>query len=413
MTYPTRGASSPSPAPPLRDSFTWAIYALVLTSAILQGGVGGMLPFIAADFDMNHTVESLHITAMGVAGLVVGLLAERIRRRVGRHAMLVGAAVLGILAAVLLASSPSPVWSITALGLAGISMSTILIVGQSHLVARYGRKAPRMIGEVNLAYSLGAVLATFGLPVLVAAVLGWRTLPLIQSVALLLVIPLLVRGRQGREAKPQSGPQAVVSHALRRPRMAFVAMSLSVAVEWSYLFWLATHLVSVGGLPRITAATATAVMWTAILVVRALGSRLLAHYGGGPVLTGSLLLTFVAAVVLQRADTVPLAMLAAVLAGAAVANLYPASISLVVSGFPHSADHAVARTTLLSSSTTILFPLLLGRLADTEGLDVAFWLVPVVSLLALVAVRLAGPLRPTSTLPASSGHAPLPEGELT
>lgn len=411
MTYPNRGAPSPSPSPPLRDAFTWAIYALVLTSAILQGGVGGMLPFIAADFEMNHTVESLHITAMGVSGLVVGLLAERIRRRVGRHAMLVGAAVLGIVAAVLLVSARSPVWSIPALGLAGTSMSTILIVGQSHLVARYGRKAPRMIGEVNLAYSLGAVLATFGLPVLVAAVLGWRTLPLIQSVALLLVIPLLVRGRQGLDVKPQSVPQAVVSHALRRPRMAFLAMSLSVAVEWSYLFWLATHLVSVGGLPRITAATATAVMWSAILVVRALGSRLLAHFGGGPVLTGSLLLTFAAAVVLQRADTVPLAMLAAVLAGAAVANLYPASISLVVSGFPLRADHAVARTTLLSSSTTILFPLLLGRLADTEGLDVAFWLVPVVSLLALAAVRLAGPLRPTSILPAPSGHAPHSEGE--
>ena len=412
MTDSSSGAPSPQPALALRGSFTWALYALVLSSAILQGGVGGMLPFIAADFEMNHRVESLHITAMGISGLVMGFLAERIRRRVGRHAMLVGAAVLGVCAAILLASARSPVWSIPALGLAGISMTTILIVGQSHLVARYGRKAPRMIGEVNLAYSLGAVLATFGLPVLVSAVLGWRTLPLIQSVALLLVIPLLVRGRHGANARPPSDRPVDALHALRRPRMAFVAMSLSIAVEWSFLFWSATHLVSVGGLPAITAATATAVMWSAILVARALGSRLLAHFGGGPVLTSSLLLTFAAAVVLQRADTVPLAMLAAVLAGAAAANLYPASISLVVSGFPQRADHAVARATLLTSSTTIFFPLLLGWLADTKGLDVAFWLVPVTALLALGAVRLAGPPRPTPTLPAPTGNARLPKGEL-
>lgn len=383
-----------------------------MTSAILQGGVGGMLPFMAVDFGMSHTVESLHITAMASGGLVMGLLAERIRIRVGRHAMLVGAAVLGIVAAIMLASARSPAWSIPALALAGISMSTVLIVGQSHLVARYGRTAPRMIGEVNLAFSVGAVLATFGLPVLVAAVLGWRTLPLIQSVALLLVIPMLLRGRHGREAGPAPGVRVVGSPELRRPRVAYLAMALSVAVEWSFVFWLATHLVSVGGLAPVTAATATAVMWSSILVFRAVGSRLLASFGGAPVLTGSLLVSIVAAAVLQQADTVPIAMAAAVLAGAAVGNIYPASISLVVSGFPHRADHAVARTTLLSSSTTILFPLLLGWLADTAGLDVAFWLVPVAAVLALGAVRLAGPLRPTLKLPAVSGRLSLPEGEL-
>lgn len=406
-----RGPSSSQTNPP-RESFTWALYALVLTCAILQAGVGGMLPFIAADFSMSHTVQSLHITAMGSGGFIMGLLAERIRRRIGRHAMLIGAALFSVVAAALLAGARSPAWSISALALAGISVTTKLIVGQAHLVARYGGAAPRMIGEVNLAYSIGAVLATFGLPVLVSAILGWRMLPLIQAVALLLVLPMLLRGRHGVDAGPPEASRVVILQVLRRPRMAYLAMCLSVAVEWSFLFWLATNLVSVGGLPAITAATATAVMWATILVLRAIGSRLLASFGGGPVLTGSLIVTIAAAVVLQQAETVPRAMAAAVLAGAAIANLYPASIALVVSGFPHRTDHAMARTTLLSSSTLILFPLLLGWLADTEGLDVAFWLVPAAALLALAAVRLAGSSRPTLTLPASSGLASLNKGEI-
>ena len=138
---------------------------------------------------------------------------------------------------------------------------------------------------------------------------------------------------------------------LRRPPLAYLAMSLSVAVEWFFLFWLAIHLVSVGGLPAIAAATATAVMWCIVLGFRAIGSRLLASLG------------------------------------------------------------AVARTALLSSSTTILFPLVLGTLADSEGLHLAFWLIPVASLLALGAVRLAGPLGPVRILLAPSGHTPHPEGE--
>lgn len=95
MNYPIRSARTPRAAPPLRDSFTWAPYTLILTSAILQGGVGGMLPFLTADFGMSHTLKSPHITAMASGGL-------------------------GIVAALMLASASSPAWSIPALALAGI-----------------------------------------------------------------------------------------------------------------------------------------------------------------------------------------------------------------------------------------------------------------------------------------------------
>ncbi len=380
--------------PVRRDGLTWALFALIATLAVLQAGVGGLLPFLQAEFDMSHTVESLHITALGVGGLTAGLVAERVRRRVGREAMLLGIAVLAVVAAGLLAAARGPVWSIVALVLVGFTVGGALIVGQSLLVARSGSAAPRMIGEYNLAYSVGAVAALFGLPVLTAAVTGWRTLPLAQGLVLAaLVVPWLVKVRRDAVVDPVvSEGGRTGGWTLDRPGVSLVAMCLCVAVEWSFLFWLATHLVAVGGHTPQTAALVTAVMWGVILAARVLGTRLLPRRGGAGVLTGSLLLALLAAVVLSQAQTVWLAVVAAVLAGAAAANLYPASVAFVVSGAPPGrADAVVARATLLSSGTSIVFPLLLGRLADAVGLSMAFWAVPVTALCALAAVRLAGP----------------------
>src|SRR5690606_27658441 len=182
---------------------------------------------------------------------------------------------------------------------------------------------------------------------------------------------------------------------LARPGVGRPARCLCVAVEWSFLFWLARHLVSVSGHTPEMAALVTGVMWALVLVGRWAGAALLPRHGGARVLTGSLGLALVAALVLGQAQHVGVAVVAAVLAGAAAANLYPASVALVVSGAPRRADGVVARATLLSSGTSILFPLALGWLADAWGLSMAFWVVPATTLLALVAVRLAGP-RPTA-----------------
>lgn len=378
-----------------RDGLAWALYALIAALAVLQGGVGGLLPFLQAEFGMSHSAEAAHITALGVGGLLAGLVAERVRRRVGRARMLLGVAALAGTGSVLLALARGPVWSVLALTVVGAAVGGALIVGQSLLVARSGAAAPRMIGEFNLSYAAGAVVAMVALPVL--AGIAWRLLPAVQGLLVLLVVLPWLAAVRGRAAgvpdvdEPRDGG----AWTLARPGVGLTAMCLCVAVEWSFLFWLATHLVSVSGHTPEMAALVTGVMWALVLVGRWAGAALLPRHGGARVLTGSLGLALVAALVLGQAQHVGVAVAAAVLAGAAAANLYPASVALVVSGAPRRADGVVARATLLSSGTSILFPLALGWLADAWGLSMAFWVVPATTLLALVAVRLAGP-RPTA-----------------
>lgn len=365
---------------------------LVLVSALLQGSLGGLMPFLQADIPMSHTIGSLHITALAVGGLLAATVAERVRRRHGRMPILIGAAVLGAMGAALISTAQTAVMSVGALVLVGFAMSSTLIAGQALLVALHGRHGAQMIGELNVAYSIGAVAAAAALPVVAATALGWRGFPAVQAALLLVVVaPLLLRGRAAMDADSTGAAGRQAATALRRPRAAYAAMCLSVAVEWSFIFWTATHLVDVGGFSAPTAAGAASVMWAAIVAGRVLGSRLLGVLGAPPVLVASLLVGLAAAAVLTFATTPFLAVLAAGLGGLAAANLYPASIALVVSGFPHRPDAAVARASLLTSATSIAFPLTLGALADVAGLQLAFMAVPVTALLALGAIRIAGP----------------------
>lgn len=375
-----------------RDAQTWACYALILAMAVLQGGLGGLLPFIRAEFGFSHTVLSLHITAMAVGGLIASLITDRIRRRVGRLAVLLATAVLASLGALLLVTGRSPFWTVPAVVLIGMSVVGALIVAQALVVEKYGPLSSGLIGELNLGYAIGAVLALFGLPWLTASILGWRTLPLLPA-ALLLVVVLPWLWRTGRPTpQPVAGDSgtSVSRWVLGRPRLAFVAMALCVAVEWSFLYWLATYLVDATGHTPEAAAQSTAVMWIAVLVGRAAGTLLLPRYGAAHVLTGSLLVALLTSGVLWYAQDGAMALVAAVLAGIAAANLYPGGIALVVSGFGERPDSAVAQAMLWAGAVGIGFPLSLGVAADAVGLSSAFWAVPLVAVLALLFVRLTG-----------------------
>lgn len=385
-----------------RDRLTWGLYLLIGALAVLQAGVGGLLPYLQAELGLTHTLGAAHVTALSAGGLLAGLLAERLRRRLGRAPMLLGVVAVSLVGALALATAASPWQSVPALLLVGAAVGGALVVGQSLLVARGGEAAPRLIGEFNLAYALGAVTSMVALPLLARA--SWRGLPLLEGgLLLLLVAPLLLRARELAARAPEGGGRTGSGGwTLARPRTALAAMCLCVAVEWSFLFWLTTYLVSVSGHERGTAALVTSAMWLMVLVGRATGTVLLPRHGGARVLAGSLLLALLAVLALRQAEAVWLAVLAAGLAGAAAANLYPASVALVVSG-PGQADALVARATLLSSATTVVFPLLIGRLADLVGLESAFWLVPATAVCALLVVRLSGPRRILDPRPALEG----------
>ncbi len=384
-----------------RGLLTWSVFTTIVAISMVQGALGPLLPLIGAEMPMTHTVESFHITGLAAGGMFTALVIEQVRRRVGRWRVIFLAVLIGVGAGALLNQATSPVMTVAGITLVGISVSGVLIAGQTLLVARHPGRGAKFIGEANVAFSVGAVAATSLLPLMVVW-WGWRSFPLAQILLLAVVAaPLLLASREEARAVPERELQdpARSSPAARRPAFSYVALCSAAVVEWSLIFWLPTYLTQVTGLGELVAAQLTAVMFIAVMITRFLGSALMNRVGAGPVLVGSALMTILTVALLLVTSTVGAATVVVILVGIAVANIYPAGMALVVAAHPTRADHAVARASVLLSLSVIVFPIILGRLADAFGLQRAFLTVPVIALAAVIAVRLTDADTQVAALP--------------
>jgi MFS family permease len=364
---------STAPGGPYRDALTLGLFASVLGAALLQGGLGALLPYMGEDMPMTYTLESLHITGLAVGGLVASVVVEPARRRIGRGRVLVAGTVSCAVGSIVLALAPAPLLSAAAMLFVGFGLTSILIAGQVLLAALHGPRGARLIGELNVSYSVGALLATAVLPVVAASVLGWRGFAAVPALLLLLlVVPLVLRGVRRTPTEGAVAVPADTAPATGRARLAPVAMLLCVVVEWGFLFWLATHLATVAGLSAANASRATAAMWVAVLIGRVGGSRLLGVVRPGVLLGVSLGLAVGATVALTVVSTPTAAVVTGVLAGLAAANLYAGSVAYVIEADPVRADAAVARGSLLSAVALVVAPLGMGLLADGIGLRTAY-----------------------------------------
>lgn len=72
------------------------------------------------------------------------------------------------------------------------------------------------------------------------------------------------------------------------------------------------------------------------------------------------------------------------IAGFGVANLYPLTVALALGAAPGQSNEAGARLSFASGTAIMAAPLLLGGLADAVGIRVAYGVVPILLLGALV-----------------------------
>ena len=94
-----------SPAMPyVRDHFTWLAYLMIAFGTYGITALSPFMPFLAAELGMNYAVRGLHTSAFAIAGIILGLLADRIAHRVPRSTL---------------------VW----LGSGGLAAASLLIVG--------------------------------------------------------------------------------------------------------------------------------------------------------------------------------------------------------------------------------------------------------------------------------------------
>lgn len=391
MTTATSALSAPANIF-LRDRLTWLGYLMLAYYAYLQSAVSPLMNFLGEELHLSYTVRALHLSAFALGMIIAGLTADRAAARFGRARVFWAGGAGMALGAVLLTSARTPAFSITATLIMGTVGSYTLVMIQALLADLHGERRAQALTESNVVASIAAALA----PVLVSTLeagriagsviagFGWR-------LALWVGVGAwaLLAARFAREAIPRRVSAAPVERAQvgRLPRafwrLWFVVL-FGVSIEWSVIFWGAEFLETSVGLDRVTASGLMSVFLGAMVVGRAVGSRLTRLYAAHLLLLAALGLVAIGFPIFWLSGVAGLNIAGLFICGLGVANLFPLSLSAAAATAPDQVNTASARVSLAAGLAILIAPQLLGSVGDSVGISAAFAFVAVFVIASLV-----------------------------
>jgi fucose permease len=255
------------------------------------------------------------------------------------------------------------------------------------------------LAEANIAASLASTLGPLLIGGFQRAGLSWR-LGLVTAIALMPLAVLIFR----RVRVPGLAARLAPSAAARLPGRYWgywALVWLVVSVEWCLIVWSPDFFEKVVGIPRELAAAAVFVFYLAQLTGRITGSLLARRYSGRTVLLLSLALSAAGFPLFWLARAPALNVIGLFVAGFGVANLFPFTMAAALATAPGSTDLAASRVSLAAGAAIFSSPLLLAWLADRVGINAAYAIVPLLLVLALVALLLSSRQGKTAVLPAA------------
>jgi MFS family permease len=371
-----------------RDHLTWLSYAMLAYYAYLQAALGPLMPFLRAELDLNYTLAGLHLSAFALGMALAGLMGDRAAARFGRHAVYWGGGAGMGLGALLLAAGQTPLLTIASAFVMGFVGSFLLVMIQAVLADHHGEQRSIPLTEANVAAVGAAGLA----PILVGAGeqigVGWRAALLIVA-ALWLVAFIISR----RTAFPTgAAPTRTQTTRARLPRIFWLywgIAGLSVAVEWSLIFWGADFLEKVVGLERVAASTLMSVFFGAMFIGRFIGSRLARLYNVRALLLAAIGMLALGFPLLWLAEITALNLIGLFLAGLGVANFYPLTLAAAMETAPGMENISGSRISLASGLAILIAPQILGSAADQIGIFNAFGIAGTLIVSAFVLIMAA------------------------
>ncbi|MEU1276326.1 MFS transporter [Streptomyces sp. NPDC005799] len=388
----------------VRDRLTGMAYGGLATYAYVLYALGPLLPLLRQDLRFGYAVMSLHSTAFAAGAVLTNLLFERIRRRLGYRTLFWVSAASLVAGGLLLATGAFVAVTLMAAAVAGIGGSllqtTVLALLSEHH-GRYGPLRDRALVEANASASASALAAPLVIGGLQAAGAAWNwslILPLAMAVVMYAVFrrePL----RPGTDGPVPgtAGPGA----ALRLPTAFWILAALAgvvVGAEFCFVFYGSPQLTTVVGLTTGQAATAMSLFYSGELLGRLAGSRLTgtgALRSTPQLVVAALAVSAVGFLALWTTSVTWVALAGLFLSGFGMANLFPLTLSLAVSGARGQSGRATASVQLLVGAAIMLAPLLLGSLSDLIGVRAAFGaaglLIPLAALLLALGHRTVSP----------------------
>lgn len=356
----------------VRDTTVWLGYLAMAYLLFVESALGPIMPSLRAQMHMSYTVASLHFSAPAFGGMMVGWIGDRIASRIGRRRTFwLGVAGVTVGAALLVAGRWIPMTIVGALFIGGFG-ALISIVMQAHLADEYVNHRPKVMSEINMAASLGAVLVAFVIGAAERTGLGWRA-AIAGVAALVVLIMLSMRDAPIRDRMPY--------HVHRRgkaaplPRVFWICCgvaALSAATEWGFAFWGAGFLHQVAGFSNAASSVAMSAFFIAMVSGRYVGSRMGHRFEAVDVLLVAFAVALGGLALFWLAPSGPVRVVGLFFAGLGIANVYPYIAALANDLTPGRADVAMAKLLWTGSLAILLSPFVLGVLGDAIGIRLGF-----------------------------------------
>jgi fucose permease len=168
--------------------------------------------------------------------------------------------------------------------------------------------------------------------------------------------------------------------------IATAMLFCTTAAEWCITAWGATFVEDAAGVSADTAVALMAGYFGGVLVGRTVGSWLARRHDPARLLAVALAVTGAGFAVLWPSTAPAQALAGLALLGVGLGNLFPMGLSVTVALAPERAVLASGRAVAMTSFAVLLAPLTVGTLADATSLEAALGVVPVVLVLAALAL---------------------------
>lgn len=389
----TAGGEIVSAAAFVRDRLTWLSYLMLGFYAYLQSSMGPLMPSLRSELGISYTVASLHLSTLAAGSVTVGLVGERIARRIGRRVAFWGGATGVALGALLLIVSPWVVGTIASTYLMGFCGGFLLVTVQANLADLHGSRRGIAITESNVAASSCSVLAALSVGAFERFDVSWRGAIIVALIAFSILV-----ARFHRVSVPVVPPVAIGQQSRRRslPRVFWLAalvLFLGVAAEWCIGYWGADFLHREAGFASATSAAAMSAYFVAMAIGRFAGSRIARYIPERMLLVATFTLATAGFLVLWLSPVPALSIIGLFITGLGIAGIYPFTVSVAMAFVPNAIDLATIRLLFCASSAICSAPFVLGIVADRAGIFAAFGVTLPLLVVALGAAYRLGRVR--------------------
>lgn len=372
-------------ARPVVDRPTWIAYVQLSVYACFLYGFGATQALLRDEQGTTRSVASLHGTSLAVGGFIGALLAAHAIHRWGRGIVLRFTAI-GTAASILVYTDPGARLGLTLAGAALISaFGTMLLISINAFLLDYqGPAGAAALTQANALASFAGLLGPLLIGLGAATFLGWRA-GLWLVVGMLLAIELW-RGRN----VSVFGTRGLAEHEAdgrrlpRRIGWSLAVVMCFIGAEFCMTFWGADLLRVRCDFGPAAAAASLGSITGGMLVGRLVGARLAERRSSESILRGSIWLALAAFVLVWTFTLWPVVIVGMFLTGVGLGVQWPLGVARVVRASGGMTDRASASASLYGSVAIAIAPFALGVLSDTIGFHLAFLLVPLFLLLAVV-----------------------------